>query len=90
MLLDQLDQQLKTTEDDCKGYKEFLELLESHPDEDSSQDYDAQIISVRGDTYRFMWSQALVFCGAESRCSQKPVYLVSFFSNETKQRTSDP
>ena len=40
MLLDQLDQQLRITEEECRGYKEFLEHLESRDETQTEEDYD--------------------------------------------------
>jgi len=42
-LLDQLDQQLKTTEDECKDYRDFLEKLNSQTDDTDDATLDEEL-----------------------------------------------
>ena len=51
MLLDQLDQQLRITEEECRGYKEFLEHLESRDETQTEEDYDKILKEVQLSPY---------------------------------------
>lgn len=46
MLLDSLDQQLRITEEECRGYKEFLEQLETTDSDEKEEDYDQTLKQV--------------------------------------------
>lgn len=45
-MLDQLDRQLRDTEEECRAYKDFLEQLESEETEINSQEYDDSLQQV--------------------------------------------
>lgn len=46
-LLDQMDQQLRIAEDECKEYREFLDILEKGSDEDDSEKLQADLIKLK-------------------------------------------
>lgn len=47
-LLDQMDQQLKVAEDECKEYREFLEHLEEKEEEENIELLEAELEELRG------------------------------------------
>ncbi|XP_071792495.1 beclin-1-like [Asterias amurensis] len=53
-LLDQLDQQLKITEDECKHYRESLEKLDDGEDEEDEAALEAQIEMLKADETELM------------------------------------